>query len=30
MALAVCSIQNKPCMFHECEKCPEKRELKKS
>ena len=29
MALAVCSIENKPCMFHECEKCPEKVRIEK-
>ena len=29
MALAVCSIENKPCMFHECEKCPGKERIEK-
>ena len=30
IVLAVCSIKSKPFMFHEFEKCPGKRELKKS
>ena len=29
MAFAVCSIENKPCMFHEYEKCPGKERIKK-
>ena len=29
MALVVCSIENKPCMFHECEKCPGKERIEK-
>ena len=29
MALAVCSTENKPCMFHECEKCPRKEKIEK-
>ena len=29
MALAVCSTENKPCMFHECEKCPGKERIEK-
>ena len=29
MGLAVCSIENKPCMFHECEKCPGKERIEK-
>ena len=29
IALAVCSMENKPCMFHECEKCPGKERIEK-
>ena len=29
MALAVCSTENKPCMFHECETCPGKERIEK-
>ena len=27
MALAVCSIGNKPCMYYECENCPGKERI---
>ena len=29
MALAVCSTENKQCMFHKCEKCPGKERIEK-
>ena len=30
MALAVCSTENKPSMFHGCEKCPGKERIEKN
>ena len=27
--MAECSIENKPCMFHDCEKCPGKERIEK-